>query len=102
METIFSNLLTNLDTISTEISEELGEGSENEREEIEKQWNENEAPETDEVKKAIDRLKSNGSPGPDNIIAELLETKQEIIEVTLQGIVRQVWKEEIIPEIIPE
>jgi hypothetical protein len=37
-------------------------------------------------------------PGADNIIAELLKTKQEIIEVTLQSIVCQIWKEEIIPE----
>jgi hypothetical protein len=43
-------------------------------------------------------LKSNRSPGPDNIIAELLKTKQEITEVTLQRTVCQIWKEEIIPE----
>jgi sorting nexin-29 len=81
-----------------EISQELGEGSENEREETEEQWNENEAPKIDEVKKAIERLQSNGSPGSDNIIAELLKTKQEIIELTLQRIICQIWKEEIIPE----
>jgi hypothetical protein len=80
-----------------EISQEL-EASGNEREETEEQQNENEAPKIDEVKKAIERLKSNRSPGPDNIIAELLNTKQEIIEVTLQRIVCQTWKEEIIPE----
>jgi hypothetical protein len=73
----FQNLLTNSDTISTEISEELGEGAENEREETEEKRNENEPPKIDEVKKAIDRLKSNSSPGPDKITAELLTIKQE-------------------------
>jgi hypothetical protein len=80
-----------------EISQELGGGLANEREEIEEQWNENEAPKTDEVKKATERLKSNRSPGPDNIIAELLKTKQKI-EETHQRRVCQIWKEEIIPE----
>jgi hypothetical protein len=37
-------------------------------------------------------------PGPDNIIAELLKTKEEMIEVALQRKVCQIWKEEIIPE----
>jgi hypothetical protein len=94
----FQNLLTNSDTIRTEISHELEEGLENETEEIEEQRNENEAPKIDQVKKAIERLKSNKSPGPDNITAKLLKAKQEIIEVTLQRAVCQIWKEEIIPE----
>jgi sorting nexin-29 len=93
METIFQNLLTN-----SEISQELRDGSGNEREEIGEQQNENEAPKIDEVKKAIERLKTNRSPGPDNIIAELLKTKQEIIEATLQRRVCQIWMEEIIHE----
>jgi hypothetical protein len=94
----FQNLLKNPDTKSTEISQELGEGLDNEREEIGEQWNENEAPKIDEVTKAKERLKSNRSPRPDNIIAELLKTKQEIMAVTLQRRVCQIWKEEIIPE----
>jgi DNA-binding transcriptional MerR regulator len=91
----FQNLLTDLDTTSTEISQELGEGSENESEEIEEKWKENEALKIDDIKKAIDRLKSNRSPGPGNIIAELLTIKQEIIEVTLQRIVCQIWKDKL-------
>ncbi|GFG38153.1 hypothetical protein Cfor_04817 [Coptotermes formosanus] len=82
----FQNLLTNSDTISTEISHELEEGLENETEEIEEQRNENEAPKIDQVKKAIERLKSNKSPGPDNITAKLLKTKQEIIEETAKEV----------------
>jgi hypothetical protein len=45
------NLLINSDSLSTEISQELGEGSEKQREEIEEQRNGNEDPKTDELRK---------------------------------------------------
>jgi hypothetical protein len=91
------NMLTNPDTVSTEISQELGEGSGNEREEIEEKLNENEAPKIGEVKKAVERLKSNRSPAPGNTTAELLKAKQEATEVTVQRTGCQVWKAGIVP-----
>jgi len=49
------------------------------------EWNNNgpHPPTIDDVRKAIGRLKNNRSPGSSNIIAELLKTKQRIIQITL-------------------
>jgi hypothetical protein len=90
-------LLTKSDTISTEISQALGDRSESEREETEGQGNENEAPKVDEVKKAIERLKSNRLPAPGNTTAELFKAKQETTEATVQRTGCPTWKEGIIP-----
>jgi hypothetical protein len=67
-------------------------------ERTEEEWNDNKPPTIDNVRRAIERLKNNRSPGPDSIIAELLKIKQEIIQVTFHKMVCQIWKVEIIPE----
>jgi hypothetical protein len=41
---------------------------------------------------------NNRSPGLDNIVAELLKIKQEIMEATFHKIVCQIWRKEIVPE----
>jgi hypothetical protein len=58
------------------IIQELGRRLEKEMEGIEGEYNENEPPTIDDVRKAIHKLKNNRSPVPDNIIAELVKTKQ--------------------------
>jgi hypothetical protein len=79
------------------VSQELGDGLGNEREEIEEQGNGNGASKVDEVKKAIERLKSNRSPAPGNATAELLKAKQETTEATVQGTGCPTWEEGIVP-----
>jgi len=66
-------------------------------ERTEEQWNENKLPTTDDVRRAVEILKNNGTPGIDNVQQNYLKTK-DIIGITLHTIICPIWKEENIPE----
>jgi len=55
---------------------------EKDAEKTEEQWNENELPTTDDVRRAVEILKSNRSSGPDNI-----QQSKDIIGITLHTII---------------
>jgi len=80
----FHNFLRDLNIISVQITQELGEELEKKIGRIkERKW----APTIKDVRKATDGLKHNQSPGPDKIIGKLLKIKQKIVKVTLHKIV---------------
>jgi hypothetical protein len=72
--------------------------TEQETNEVEEMLNENEYLTIEDIKEAIEKLKNNRSPGPDNIIAELFRTEQNALEITLHKVICQVRKDEVIPE----
>jgi hypothetical protein len=55
----FQNLLTDPNITGTEITQQLGEELEKDIERTEEQWNKNDSPTTDDVRKATERLKNN-------------------------------------------
>jgi hypothetical protein len=59
--------------------------------------NKNKLPATDDVRRAVGRLKNVRPPGPDNILQNYLKSK-DIIGITLHTIICSIWKEENIPE----
>jgi hypothetical protein len=73
----FQELLGNTEgEINSNIIKMTQIGIEQENKEIEEIRNENEYKTIDDVKNAIKRVRNNRSPGPDNIIAELLKINQ--------------------------
>jgi hypothetical protein len=57
--------------------------TEQEANEVEEMLNENEGITTEDNKDAMVKLKNNRSAGPDNIIAELIQIKQNVLDITL-------------------
>jgi hypothetical protein len=60
--------------------------------------NDNEYPNTEDMKDRIEKLKNNRSPGQHNIIIELFKIKQNVLDVTLFKVIRHVWDDEVFPE----
>lgn len=54
-------------------------------------------PNWEEVRDAIEQLKNNRAPGPDNLNAELFKIAEPIILENIYNIILQVWKTEKIP-----
>ena len=54
-------------------------------------------PTANEVKAAIDKMKSGKAPGADSISAEMLKAGGDIITETLTEIFKEIWEEEEIP-----
>jgi hypothetical protein len=55
-------------------------------------------PTVDEVEEAIDKLKNNKAPGPDNINSELIKIGKVELLKTLHKVVCKVWETENIPQ----
>ena len=54
-------------------------------------------PTANEVKSAIDNMKSGKAPGADGVSAEMLKAGGDIITETLTEIFKEIWEEEEIP-----
>jgi hypothetical protein len=57
--------------------------TEQETNEVEEMLNANECTTTEDINDATEKLQNNRSPGPDNIIAELFQIKQNVLDITL-------------------
>ena len=54
-------------------------------------------PTANEVKSAIDNMKSGKAPGADGVSAEMLKAGGDVITETLTEIFKEIWEEEEIP-----
>jgi hypothetical protein len=52
----------------------------------------------EEMKEAIDKLKNNKAPGPDNINAELIKSSKPVLINILHKIIHKVWETETTPQ----
>lgn len=57
-----------------------------------------EAPSTQEVSRAVQKLKNNKAAGIDRISAEMLKAGGEVVEERLHSLIQKIWMEESIPE----
>lgn len=73
----------------------LREKSEEEEDERKESLN---SPSISEVEMAIDKLRNNRAPGPDNLQAEFIKFGKPILLNTLQLVMYKVWTTEKIPE----
>jgi len=56
------------------------------------------APTTDEIRKAITKLKAGKSPGPDRITAEMLHLGGDVVTTALHKILCRMWEDEELPQ----